>query len=172
MPRSTCANWSNPLPAVSGWWYFQKKSLWHSCTICMDCQSIFSGKKEKKLRYPLNAIITIEGQPSRSTKKERWGTNKDNTSATYKTEDTHRTARKTALQRQVGKQGIAGDTNPLAQDYLVWANTELGKFIRMIVICMKKQKACDLNVKVIYDLDNMTLTLSYSIVNIQIFRLG
>ena len=23
-------------------------------------------------------------------------------------------------------QSIAGDTNPLAQDYLVWANTELG----------------------------------------------
>ena len=26
-------------------------------------------------------------------------------------------------------QGIAGDTNPLAQDYLVWANTELGNFM-------------------------------------------
>ena len=36
-----------------------------------------------------------------------------------------------------------------------------------IVTWMKKRKECDLNVKA-----NMTLTLSYSIVNIQIFRLG
>ena len=27
------------------------------------------------------------------------------------------------------KQGIAGDTDPLAQDYLVWANTELANFM-------------------------------------------
>ena len=27
------------------------------------------------------------------------------------------------------QQGIAGDTNPLAQDYLVWVNTELGNFM-------------------------------------------
>ena len=27
------------------------------------------------------------------------------------------------------KQGIAGNTNSLAQDYLVWANTDLGNFM-------------------------------------------
>ena len=27
------------------------------------------------------------------------------------------------------QQGIADNTNPLAQDYLVWANTELGNFM-------------------------------------------
>ena len=43
-------------------------------------------------------------------------------------------------------------------------------------MCMKKQKACDLNVKVIYDLDkviyDLDIKVEYYIVNIQIFRLG
>ena len=47
------------------------------------------------------------------------------------------------------KQGIAGDTNPLAQDYLVWANTELGNVMTYENYMNQETKSqCDLNIKV------------------------
>ena len=33
------------------------------------------------------------------------------------------------MTENVVKQGITGDTTPLAQDYFVWANIELGNFM-------------------------------------------
>ena len=29
-------------------------------------------------------------------------------------------------EKNINKEGFEGDTNPLTQDYLMWANTELG----------------------------------------------
>ena len=60
------------------------------------------------------------------------------------------------------KQGIAGDTYPLAQAYFVWANTELGNFMTYNSYMNEDTKACDLNVKVIYDLDIKVLYCKYS----------
>ena len=62
----------------------------------------------------------------------------------------------TLKKKQQKKQGMAGNTNPLAQDYLVWVKSELGNFMTYNSYVneeTKKKKTYDLNVKVIYVLD-------------------